>query len=205
MISLGKGDKIAVSENGVTQLRYPSYFKAKILCKNHNEILTHFDQEALRLFKSFKSIDDSLTGKKAGLDYFIFAGEDIERWLLKLSCGSLLVDKEIDHVYPEWISILFQNQKMPKGWGMYYAGNQVHFENLMGKVVPYRNRAGKIDATEIRIHNHRFILSLSDESFQFHRATYRPKRLKFLKEGVMKQIEFCWQDSENHLDIPILR
>jgi hypothetical protein len=62
---------------------------AKILCSRHNSALAPLDQEAGGFFRALREIDLEFTRKtlsRKGLR-FLFSGEIIERWILKVTCG----------------------------------------------------------------------------------------------------------------------
>lgn len=62
----------------------PSSLTGKVLCERHNSILSGLDSEAARLFSLLLDFRyDRHSGNH------LFAGEDIERWILKALCGAL--------------------------------------------------------------------------------------------------------------------
>ena len=98
-------------------------FATKILCERHNNALHGLDTVASKLYKALK---DFHKGAKRG--WLLFAGEDIERWMLKLLVGygvsgnPTLNYGDRNKVPPpeKWLRILFSYEDMPDGWGLYY-------------------------------------------------------------------------------------
>lgn len=62
---------------------------AKILCRRHNSAFAPLDDEASRLFHALKTIDADFARpslSRKGLT-FLFSGEALELWTLKVTCG----------------------------------------------------------------------------------------------------------------------
>ena len=58
--------------------------KTKWLCRRHNSALHLLDDEAARLFRALQDSEIALaSGAPAPIRFYLFHGEDIERWMLK--------------------------------------------------------------------------------------------------------------------------
>jgi hypothetical protein len=62
---------------------------ARILCRRHNSALAPLDQEAGAFFRALREIDIEFTRKTLSRrgPKFLFSGELIERWMLKVTAG----------------------------------------------------------------------------------------------------------------------
>ena len=97
-------------------------FKARILCKKHNNNLSGLDDTAGKLFDLFIQYQDkNLNG------WHLLSGEDIEKWMLKLLIG-LVASNNVynsektdvnDAPLENWVNILYGSKDMPDGWGLY--------------------------------------------------------------------------------------
>lgn len=97
--------------------------RARVLCERHNGALREIDKAAGRFFGLLRAF--ALGNRRPG-EYYLFAGEDLERWMLKALLGlgaskNLLIrDETIEQPPPKWlVDILFGEQPMPEGCGMH--------------------------------------------------------------------------------------
>lgn len=103
--------------------------RSNILCKRHNEVLSGFDDVGSRFFSAIDRIDAAYIQnfRDANNESYLFNGHDIERWMLKTLCGlgaSGVASSATAPIRgwkpnPAWLSMLFLNQALPCGWGLY--------------------------------------------------------------------------------------
>jgi len=60
-----------------------SAFTSKILCEKHNSLLSMFDDTAIKFFKLLTEFENAFKDPHAvpKSEVYLFAGEDIERWM----------------------------------------------------------------------------------------------------------------------------
>ena len=101
-----------------------------MLCGRHNFALSELDERAGRLFRTFRAIESDLRGGVGGRQVRLFAGIDVERWMLKVLIGLVCsgnartIDGEpFPGAVPEhWLKILFGESTFPPTWGLYMLG-----------------------------------------------------------------------------------
>lgn len=175
---------------------------SNILCIYHNNVLSPFDNEMGRFFRTIYNYDQNLNIGNQNNEVSLFCGEDLERWMLKTICGfiasklvtkdKVLLDITIEH---EFLEILFQNKSMPKGWGLYYKIPEDklvhHYHSISFKPLTNNN---KILGAEFAINNFIFYLLLSVPDNPKSFGIYRPLGIKFKHGTVTKTMEIFWQD-----------
>lgn len=187
-----------------------SSLASKVLCSNHNAALSPLDTEAGKLFeKSLAIVQDFSLAEKMCL----FAGEDIELWMLKTMLGMIRakqtsslnsegISKQEYDYKQDWVEILFQKKAWPVGWGLYVAsgiypsnGHLLICPNIEDKVVT---------GCHFRICGKQFFLGLGakeihDPLFDFPRVAqsprmaYRPTFLNHHRDQDCRQIILSWQ------------
>ena len=161
-------------------------FQAKILCARHNNALSSLDAEAARLFDVMYRAEQ---GAEVGAHEF--DGESLERWALKLllglhTSGNFYGQEGKEILVPDLhLRILFGEQSIPDGCGLYYIGDDVPRldTDLLGALV---NRypagdpeEGFIYGITIRLAWLRFITTVSARvSAQDLRLFHRPGGLQ---------------------------
>jgi hypothetical protein len=101
---------------------------ANILCTKHNNDLSIYDAEILKLFKAFAEIDNHFN-KSCFLDVneIKIDGNKIEKWMLK-TCLGLIASKQISKndkreelvIKDLYLDILFNDKKIPDNCGLYF-------------------------------------------------------------------------------------
>ena len=183
--------------------------KAKVLCKRHNEALTGLDASAGRLFKTLKSFQLGLAS-----GWTLLAGEDIERWMLKLLIGlvvsgsicDLLPTKE-KAIPPEpWLRILFGYDEMPEGWGLHFIENSKD-EGAQMRVIGIRLfshlETGVVAGIIVGLMDFTLLLCMSRLNWnrpEYH--VYRPRRFYLENDAA---IELSWKDPSFDRAIVIAR
>jgi len=87
--------------------------QAKILCGRHNSVLTALDTVGARLFRALREGIKTIPAFACRS----FPGVDVERWLLKVTCGVRAASKE--EVPLEWLEFLFGSSELPPMLGLY--------------------------------------------------------------------------------------
>ncbi|GAA4553781.1 hypothetical protein [Pseudonocardia xishanensis] len=64
-------------------------FRSKVLCGRHNEALSALDAEAAEFFGVCARCQDLMVSRTPGRLFAMFAGDDIERWMLKVVLGGI--------------------------------------------------------------------------------------------------------------------
>ena len=211
---LGEGNKVDVFGFPFQQ-QHPQTFSisslaSKVLCSNHNSALSPLDTEAGRFFeKSLAIVQDFSLAEKI----CIFAGEDIELWMLKTMLGmiqakqtSSLNSRGISkHEYDcqqDWVEILFQTQGWPVGWGLYVTSGIYPSNGHLLFCLNIENNV--VTGCHYRFCGKQFFLDLGakkilDPLFDFPRVTqasrmaYRPTFLNHHRDKECKQIILSWQ------------
>jgi hypothetical protein len=96
----------------------------RVLCKRHNTAMSGLDSQMIRFSETMQLYDDALrddTGEPA--EVAVFAGEDLERWMLKAALGGVESDNLGGTLKIECLDILFGRQPWPTTWGLYFEGH----------------------------------------------------------------------------------
>jgi hypothetical protein len=174
----------------------------KALCKRHNEALSPLDAAAGRFLGTLR-VYDAHFNEPAPIDELVlFSGHDIERWMLKLVCGSVaagsvLCDGEVKsrEVQEAWIDILFRGAEFPVHWGLYSAtpGILRHSQSLD---IEWRTDPATriVLAAGIAINGHPFWLVLGKPDNPAAFGVYRPRTIVLKQGQVRKCVELAWDD-----------
>jgi len=93
---------------------------SNILCDRHNSALSTLDYE----FGSFaETIRDFDRGKASVSVTRTVSGRMIELWMLKCLLGASMSKNIHGTLKPECVNILFERQKWPREWGLYYCSD----------------------------------------------------------------------------------
>jgi len=103
---------------------------SKILCDRHNAALSGLDDEAGRFFRNLRAIEAALRTGAGGRRLVLFAGADVERWILKALMGAAssgaarTTEGEQIAWAPSrsWLRVLFGRAGFPRTWGLYVKG-----------------------------------------------------------------------------------
>ena len=188
----------------------PGSVVAKILCDYHNRCLSPLDAAATRLFKAAKEHQAFVENKPMTSKTILVAGEDIEKWLLKVICG-MVASRNVSHggqpdpllsVSADWVDILFDNKPWPEGWGLYFygaVGSSVAHDGHF-RFRPYTSTDIKtMLGAEFDFSGFRFLLVLDmpkaalKDDFGGH-VVFRPRRFVRRFEGEFHAIELSWLD-----------
>src|SRR5260221_3914649 len=118
---------------------------SKILCTRHNLALSPLDSAMGCFSQTLQDYDDSTHPSIVSLENEarLFAGEDIERWMLKCLLGATYSNNfSQTNMRPECLDILYERIEWPSGWGLYvgvtapgqivYHSDSFRIETLVG-------------------------------------------------------------------------
>lgn len=172
-----------------------SAIRSWTLCKVHNYALSAIDATGGRLFESAIQLADHIGqgGRLAG--ELVVDGHTIERWLLKILCGSLAAKQYRDErrgknvgIRPplSWIEFLYNRRPWPDDIGIYFDGVVGSFRlgspTLEGEPVIYRQR---ICGYRLSLCGIRFSLLMEPlwpGALKTSDAIHRPNRILFVSD-----------------------
>jgi hypothetical protein len=158
---------------------------------------------AVSLFSAFNEEEAVGSGRQL---LHLFAGHDVERWLLKILCGlvyskSLPIGDEPEVSLPrEWLEILFGPTDFPADQGLYICtvpGHRVEGPSGL-KLQAIANSAGRIMGLGVWVCGFELILSMSgfrSRKFDGRTVAYRPLELYVTGPAFEKSIIFSWRGS----------
>lgn len=186
---------------------------SNILCEAHNSALSALDSEAGRLFKY--SLEIAFSYYQAS-PINIFAGEDIELWLLKTFLGifysnqiqTLSFDGLSNRDYsidPSLIKILFQKQDWPQNWGLYITEGMFSCDGCI--LITPNAEDGNITGVHFRFCGLQFFLNFGARKviapwFDFPKVPkslkkhYRSNFINHHSNDSNRQLILTWQDSD---------
>jgi len=178
----------------------PNALASKILCQRHNSTLSVLDENALRLFKAF----DEENAKGSGIKtLYLFSGNDIERWLIKVFCGLLYsklikYDQDIsEDCLRNLINVLLGGDEFKGNCGLYICRELGHFhKGPRGFEVRLIGNHTNITGIGFFICGYEFVLSITDRDFRIfdkRKFIHRPMELYTTAENYEKAVVFCWQ------------
>lgn len=106
----------------------PNALASRILCQRHNGALSPLDAIALRFYRRANSAREHLLAPRGRRDkVYLFNGNDLERWMLKVLCGLLVSgnaatgdgSKFVSEPIPAWIDVLMGRREMPAKLGLH--------------------------------------------------------------------------------------
>lgn len=115
-----------------------SMMKVNVLCKRHNSALSELDTRITHLFQTLRGVHSALEQRSSTMcEFSVFSGEDLERWVLKVLCGTAaggVLSRDGErmgkrNVPSEWLDLLYTDKPWPPGCGLYFdTGSGVVFE-----------------------------------------------------------------------------
>jgi hypothetical protein len=182
----------------------------KMLCENHNNLLSPLDDAAGRFFEVSLRIIENFQQAPA---ISLFAGEDIELWLLKTLIG--IIESGQSSVYtdtglekstftldPVCSKILFQKSPWPAGWGV-HVDRGISPSNGHFLVTP-NVEDNKVTGAHFRVCGKQFFLNLGarhiyNPPYDIIRPIgsqsrlFRPTILSHLRGNDSRQIVLTWE------------
>jgi hypothetical protein len=185
---------------GEQQVLPPSALAARVLCERHNTALSPLDAIALRLFEAFDEEGAECSGQQL---LYLFSGNDLERWLLKILCGmscsrNLPLDRDADLSIPQyWFDILFGNAEFPSEQGLYVCKSRGHcFEGPRGLQLRAITGRGRLTGMGFLVCGYELILSMSgfsSRSFDGREVAYRPLEFYTTGRDFEKSVILSWE------------
>jgi hypothetical protein len=173
----------------------------KILCERHNQALSGLDEFAVKFFRF-------LIGEESKPNTFTVNGDDLERWMLKVLCGFIFSrntpEKITDWLPPEsWLRILFGNDPLPDGTGLYHLMGEVADEHYQIALLPLPDdKAKTFVGLRFQISGFLFLFlmtPLTDAILKFTngmRPHYRPSAIHIRYPSFERVIHFSGQEGE---------
>ena len=177
----------------------PNSLASKVLCERHNSSLAPLDAIAVRLFAALD--EQGVSGSELS-QLYLFSGDDVERWLLKILCGiscshGLTLDTPADLSIPEyWLDILFAGAEFPVDQGLYVCKIPGHlFEGPRGVGLQAITGNGRLTGIGVSICGYELILSMSgfpNRVFDGREFAYRPIEFYSTADSFEKSVVFTW-------------
>lgn len=183
----------------------PNALTANVLCKRHNEILSPLDDEASQFFRTL----NNMAKMKHVNSQISYDGEKIERWLLKVICGIIAAKQVIRNrvvrgkvtIKDIYLDILFNNQKWPKDWGLYFKdSNQFHPYPGSLSILPVSVK-DDLKGVEFLLNNFDFALVLYNLRNKKTFGIYRPSEINFYYHGLKSGVSLSWANQANYQTI----
>jgi hypothetical protein len=194
----GPTNTVRIIRDGRPDLELPpdQALQAKVLCRRHNSALSRLDATGERLFRAIR---EGVVLVPA-FGYRSLPGPDVERWLLKVACGSRAVEKK--EIPFEWLRLLFGSSEIPPPRGLYMdvpLGQTLHATRGV-QFAGYR-RGEDQSGAEVVIDGLRFTLDLAGDR-RVQRPSdagavriYRPSGLWFDHAGsTTSHLAFEWAE-----------
>ena len=145
---------------------------SNILCKTHNEMLSVFDTEMGRFYRTLLEFDEDFNSENPKNEIKIFCGEDLERWMLKTVCN-LIASNQIAEkgkvktllVKEDYIDILYNDNPFPNKWGLYFSPANQKVQKFNSLYVIPKSHEKELKAAEFGINNFKFNFLLSVQVF----------------------------------------
>lgn len=186
---------------------------ANILCEFHNNELSPFDNEVGKLIRCIKEFDADFNNKSPKNEKRQFKGEFIEKWMLKTICG-LIASNQISEnnqrkpskLKDIYIDILFNNEKFPDDWGLYFKipdNNEIQKFDCVS-FLPMTGE-GEIKCAEFLFNNFKFYLVLGKPDDPKLWGIRHLFQIRLTNGQATKTIELHWDNLENNLMIELTR
>jgi hypothetical protein len=181
---------------------------ANILCRKHNSALSPLDAAAGRFFAAFRSINSKSWDRGTG-SFALFAGPDIERWMLKVFLANVVAGvmkdgprrvKVASPIDPILLRALFLGTPMSRGAGIYFVEpsegrftpGHLSFQPLLIRATP---NEGHLAGIHVNLNGFTFVLTTVDvdlRAFGFLDTWYRPRQVWIRHHSIRRVIEFGW-------------
>ena len=164
---------------------------SKVLCKRHNEALSHLDAAVTALAETIHGFDksDLLASENAS-----FNGSDLERWMLKCLHGLSTSGNIKSTPKPECLDLLFARRDWPEHWGLYFSMSRepiYHTDSLL--IETLTDPTGSlILAAKFFIQGLPLILLLGKPGDPASFGIWRPEKWVFKFSGSEKTLRFIW-------------
>jgi hypothetical protein len=170
---------------------------SRILCKRHNEALSPLDFEAGRFMRAVRDFHAALSSWPARDEVRLFAGEDLEKWMLKTLSGMVASGNIVglNDVPKPWIAQLFRCDPLREPLGLYIdRSEEVRLGRHFYFQPTFYGEEGLVTA-EMHVHGLRFFLLVAPQAgVPHHAALYRPGFVALKRARTTKLVDLSWQD-----------
>jgi len=169
---------------------------ARILCQGHNGALSILDSEAGRFFRAIQQSQIELRDKAIDTQRFVFSGDLIERWFLKVAFGM-------------WVSGNFSSKACrmhgnpPSTWGQlllamnpWPAADPLVTAHKEFSCRPQMFASGEIKAVDFELCRLPFTLVMGRPDHKEAWGVYRPACLKLTDGRAQRLLELRWSNFE---------
>ena len=194
---------------------------ASVLCERHNSLLSEFDFEASRLMSHLQLLDSAATANElmAAPEEFVIDGVKLEKWLIKALCGILasgnfLIDGEsFGKVAPPpyFVDLLFDAKPWKPGIGLYFEHGSDRLNAMHGvgySIVVARAPTGgkhvEVAGIDFQLWGFPFRGLFATYEAGVPLPNYRPSRIRFVNQGVHRDVLFTWPADSTKSEGPVL-
>ncbi len=181
---------------------------ANILCKVHNNRLSHYDAAGLAMYEAMDAIDDETRNPVMGDATRIVDGDALERWMLKTFIGGyvsgnfrLPADDSMKGLLEppplEMLKILYEDRSFPAGQGLFWMppDGPITTNDMVFRVGPVPSIDNSIiGAFRVWFFGFEFNLLMAGPvpgvPTRYDQAAYRPSGLSV--SGLNSRIRFEW-------------
>ncbi len=185
---------------------------SNILCQGHNSALSPLDDEAHKLFRIALDFAEAGRRNASENEFRLFAGEDIERYVLKAMIGAvssaslaaggqqIRVNRASDG-HKVLVDLLFGWQTIPEGMGLYVLATSQQRQTVRKHIETYLLMDANDRKAIVGIYMNIFGLPLaflfrapSGPTLPFDDAIYRPGSVAFHEpNGAVRHIQLSWE------------
>ena len=176
----------------------------KILCRNHNSLLSSLDSEAVNLMHALKyavelrGVRSKLKPQKWSVHRKFINGPNIERWFLK-TLINLSYDEKDKYIVPleELADICYGKSKFKMPMGLYMAaskGDNISIDETFSMAPIWKDNSTLVGGIfEYAGFKHILALTNIDPYIKENSGTYRLKRYRFEEHGYNSlEVQFNW-------------
>lgn len=182
---------------------------SKVLCERHNNALSALDAQMIRFSDILEKFDNEVRdGTGPTHSICLFAGEDVERWLLKAMIGGIS-SRNITGSLPEHcVDLLYGISPWPAGTGLYLratTGNTIYHSDSFQFQVTHIEQTGQVAIFDFVIRGLPLRLVLAEPAIRLENGIYRPRRLVFSRDTHARTLEMSWADPLLDATVPLFR
>ncbi len=182
---------------------------SKILCQRHNPALSELDKVGIRFFEKLRAarVENPLSHTVASSHIYLFRGEMVELWMLKVLYGLIVSKNALDRTGTlinaalprNWLGVLFEHEPMPGGWGLYMPGSVSHAfgsTHPNGALVIYENAT--LFGFILTLDYLSFILAMNNPPREragtlLENCTYRPDEIEINSRHRQDTLRLFWE------------
>jgi hypothetical protein len=175
-----------------------SSLASAMLCKRHNEAMSPLDEVAIRLSAFLEKIDDELREGTGPVDgHILFAGEEIERWMLKNIIGLAKAGMVHNEVTEESVELLFSNLPWSEGLGLYVdveANARLYHQDANWFETKVVGGTNTVCLFTCQMRGLPLSLLFDSRAVGKHSGRYRPDRIIFKANGRSRTVHLSWMN-----------